>query len=157
MDNASDKGWDRSYDEEDDGEYDSDPELDEDDDIEVRDDGADEGGDDGTEGGFHSQKKGRRGFTKGADRVTSSFLAKYERAGIFGTLALQLSKNAPPTVVPQPGETDPHKLAERKLAERKIPFIVHQYLPDHAYEVLKLSELTHEWFLLKYCIRFLIV
>lgn len=90
--------------------------------------------------GFQS----KRGFTKNKDRITSTFLTKYERARILGTRALQLSKNAPPMVVPQPGETDPYKLAERELAARKIPFIVRRYLPDHTYEDWKLSELTYD-------------
>jgi DNA-directed RNA polymerase I, II, and III subunit RPABC2 len=77
-------------------------------------------------------------------RITSTFLTKYERARILGTRALQLSKNAPPMVHPQADETDPYKLAERELAERKIPFIVRRYLPDHTYEDWKLSELTYD-------------
>ena len=144
MDNGSDKGSDQRYGDEDDDEYDSDPALDEDDNIEVRDDGADEGADDGAEGGFHSRKKGKRGFTKSIDRVASSFLIKYERARILGTRALQLSKNAPPMVIPKPGEADPYKLAERELAERKIPFLVHRRLPDHTYEDWKLSKLAYD-------------
>ena len=48
-------------------------------------------------------------------------------------------------VHPQADETDPYKLAERELAERKIPFIVRRYLPDHTYEDWKLSELTYDW------------
>ena len=88
--------------------------------------------------------KSKRGYTKNKERITATFLTKYERARILGTRALQLSKNAPPMVVPQPGETDPYKLAERELAERKIPFIVRRYLPDHTYEDWKLSELTYD-------------
>jgi DNA-directed RNA polymerase I, II, and III subunit RPABC2 len=90
--------------------------------------------------GFRS----KRGFQKNKERITSCFLTKYERARILGTRALQLSKNAPPMVVPQPGETDPYKLAERELAEQKIPFIVRRYLPDHTYEDWKLSELIYD-------------
>ena len=88
--------------------------------------------------------KSKRGYSKNKERITSTFLTKYERARILGTRALQLSKNAPPMVVPQPGETDPYKLAERELAERKIPFIIRRYLPDHTYEDWKLSELTYD-------------
>ena len=88
--------------------------------------------------------KSKRGYTQNKEKITSSFLTKYERARILGTRALQLSKNAPPMVVPQPGETDPYKLAERELAARKIPFIVRRYLPDHTYEDWKLSELIYD-------------
>ena len=47
-------------------------------------------------------------------------------------------------IIPQPGETDPYKLAERELAERKIPFIIRKYLPDRTYEDWKLKELTYD-------------
>ena len=55
-----------------------------------------------------------------------------------------MSKNAPPMVVPQAGETDPYMIAERELAERVIPFIVRRYLPDRTYEDWKISELTYD-------------
>ena len=42
-------------------------------------------------------------------------------------------------IVPEPGETDPYKLAERELSLRKIPFIIRRYLPDHTYEDWKVS------------------
>lgn len=109
-----------------------------DEDAEVEDEKDDDGG--AYADGFQS----KRGYTKNKERITSTFLTKYERARILGTRALQLSKNAPPMVVPQPGETDPYKLAERELAARKIPFIVRRYLPDHTYEDWKLSELTYD-------------
>ncbi len=80
---------------------------------------------------------------KNLERITSSFMTKYEKARVLGTRALQISKNAPLMIVPGPGETDPYKLAERELAERKIPFIIRRYLPDGTYEDWKLSELTY--------------
>jgi DNA-directed RNA polymerase I, II, and III subunit RPABC2 len=70
-------------------------------------------------------------------------MTKYEKARVLGTRALQISKNAPLMLVPNQGETDPYKLAERELAERKIPFIVRRFLPDGSYEDWKLSELTY--------------
>ena len=94
--------------------------------------------DDNNEGdGF----KNKRGYQRNKERITATFLTKYERARILGTRALQLSKNAPPMIVPQPGETDPYRIAELELAEGKIPFIVRRYLPDHTYEDWKLTEL----------------
>ena len=77
------------------------------------------------------------------ERITSSFMTKYEKARVLGTRALQISKNAPLMIVPMPGECDPYKLAERELNERKIPFIIRRYLPDGTYEDWKLSELTY--------------
>merc|ERR1719473_175242 len=79
------------------------------------------------------------GYTKNKERITSKFLTKYERARILGTRALQLSKNAPPMIGLQQGESDPYKVAERELTERKIPFIIRRYLPDQTYEDWKVS------------------
>ena len=87
----------------------------------------------------------RRGVRKVADaeRITSRFMTKYERARILGSRALQISKNAPLMV--DPGEeSDPYKLAEMELDKRKVPFIVRRYLPDGSYEDWKVSELWTE-------------
>ena len=75
------------------------------------------------------------------ERISPPFLTKYERARILGARALQVSKNAPLCVDPE-GETDPYKIAEKELQERKIPFVLRRYLPDGSYEDWKLSELT---------------
>jgi DNA-directed RNA polymerase I, II, and III subunit RPABC2 len=77
------------------------------------------------------------------DRSSVPFLTKYERARILGTRALQISKNADLLVDPS-GETDPYKIAEMELQERKIPFIIRRYMPDGSYEDWKLGELTIE-------------
>jgi len=79
----------------------------------------------------------------GDDRITSPFMTKYERARILGTRALQISKNAPLMIVPEMGETDPYRLAERELAENKIPFIIRRFLPDGSFEDWKINELTY--------------
>ena len=76
-------------------------------------------------------------------KTTSPFMTKYERARILGTRALQISKNAPLTIIPEPGETDPYRLAERELAERKIPFIIRRFLPNGDFEDWRISELTY--------------
>ena len=65
-----------------------------DEDAEVEDEKDDDG--QAYADGFQS----KRGYTKNKERITSTFLTKYERARILGTRALQLSKNAPPMVVP---------------------------------------------------------
>ena len=114
-------------------------------DIEVRDENDDDP--DGEQGVLNEAADGhrnRRGYTRAADRITSNFLTKYERARILGTRALQLSKNAPPMIMPDSGETDPYKLAEYELSQGKIPFIIRRYLPDHTYEDWKVSELTYD-------------
>ena len=70
-------------------------------------------------------------------------MTKYERARILGTRALQISKNAP-LMVEANDESDPYRLAEIELSEKKIPFIVRRYLPDGSYEDWKVSELFIE-------------
>ncbi len=87
------------------------------------------------------EENARTTAKKNTDRITTPFMTKYERARILGTRALQISKNAPLLIVPDPGETDPYMLAERELAEKKIPFIVRRFLPDGSYEDWKIREL----------------
>ena len=48
--------------------------------------------------------------------------------------------NAPVTV-DIAGETDPLKIAQKELRERKIPMIIRLYLPDNSYEDWSLDEL----------------
>ena len=74
-------------------------------------------------------------------RITSRFMTKYERARILGTRALQISMNAP-VMVDLEGLTDPLKIAERELEQRKIPLIVRRYLPDGTYEDWPINDLT---------------
>lgn len=92
-----------------------------------------------------------------ADRTTTPYMTKYERARILGTRALQIrwarpacaragggagsegeaadtswdmrSMNAP-VLVDLEGETDPLQIAIKELREKKIPLIVRRYLPD---------------------------
>ena len=116
--------------------YDSGGEEGEDSQEEVKDDESEIIVDDGEE--LCTTKKP---YTKQEDRITSNFLTKYERARVLGTRALQLSKNAPPMVSPQPGDSDPYKLAEREFQAGKIPFIIRRYLPNRKYEDWKLDEL----------------
>ena len=89
----------------------------------------------------HEKKKKVR--IPDADRITSRFMTKYEKARILGTRALQISKNAPLMVDPN-DETDPYRLAEMELSSKKVPFIVRRYLPDGSYEDWKASDLFVE-------------
>lgn len=75
-------------------------------------------------------------------RITPNFMTKYERARIIGTRALQISKNAPALVDLGKEDMDPILIAEKELAERKIPFIIRRYLPDGSYEDWSISELN---------------
>lgn len=75
-----------------------------------------------------------------SQRITTKYLTKYERARVLGTRALQISMNAP-IMVDLDGETDPLKIAEKELRERKIPIIIRRYLPDGSHEDWKVDEL----------------
>lgn len=78
-----------------------------------------------------------------AQRITTRYMTKYERARVLGTRALQISMNAP-VMVELDGETDPLKIAMKELRERKIPMIIRRYLPDGSYEDWSIDELIIE-------------
>ena len=80
------------------------------------------------------------GGTAANERITTRYLTKYERARVLGTRALQISMNAP-VMVDLDGETDPLRIAEKELRERKIPIIIRRYLPDQSYEDWNIDEL----------------
>eukprot|EP00041_Stephanoeca_diplocostata_P006779 m.93644 g.93644 ORF g.93644 m.93644 type:complete len:109 (-) comp16533_c0_seq1:575-901(-) len=68
------------------------------------------------------------------ERTTTKYMTKYERARVLGTRALQISMNAPVMVELDLGETDPLRIAQKELREKKIPIIIRRYLPDHTPE-----------------------
>lgn len=74
------------------------------------------------------------------ERFTTKYLTKYERARVLGTRALQISMNAP-VMVDLDGETDPLRIAEKELRERRIPIIIRRYLPDGSHEDWSVNEL----------------
>jgi DNA-directed RNA polymerase I, II, and III subunit RPABC2 len=117
-----------------DGSEDGGEEIEAEDQIDVIEEDAQEENAEGIVGGVRREKN--------LERITSTFMTKYEKARVLGTRALQISKNAPLMITPLPGESDPYKLAERELTEGKIPFIIRRYLPDGSYEDWKLAELT---------------
>ncbi|WFD31271.1 subunit common to RNA polymerases I, II, and III [Malassezia sp. CBS 17886] len=75
-----------------------------------------------------------------AERITTPYMTKYEKARILGTRALQISMNAP-VLVPTEGEMDPLVIAQKELVAKKIPLLVRRYLPDGSYEDWSVSEL----------------
>jgi DNA-directed RNA polymerase I, II, and III subunit RPABC2 len=75
-----------------------------------------------------------------SERITTKYLTKYERARVLGTRALQISMNAP-VMVDLDGETDPLRIAEKELRERKIPIVIRRYLPDGSHEDWSMDEL----------------
>jgi DNA-directed RNA polymerase I, II, and III subunit RPABC2 len=77
-------------------------------------------------------------------RITSPFMTKFEKAKIIGVRAVQISKNAPLYLNSDNIANmnwDPITIAEKELAEKRIPFIIRRYLPDGSFEDWKLSEL----------------
>lgn len=78
--------------------------------------------------------------TASAERVTTPFMTKYERARILGTRALQIAMGAP-VMVELEGETDPLEIARKELKGHKIPIIIRRYLPDGSFEDWGVDEL----------------
>ncbi len=79
-----------------------------------------------------------------AERITSPFMTKYEKARIIGVRAVQISKNSPLYLTADSNSLmnwDPLTIAEKELSEKKIPFIIRRYLPDGSFEDWKISEL----------------
>jgi len=93
---------------------------------------------------IHADGSGtHHGFSKSGapqERITTRYLTKYERARVLGTRALQISMNAP-VMVDLEGETDPLKIAQKELRERKIPIVIRRYLPDGSFEDWGIDEL----------------
>lgn len=75
-----------------------------------------------------------------ADRSTTPYLTKYERARVLGARATQISLNAP-VLVDLEGETDPLEIAKKELAAKRLPLVVRRFLPDGAYEDWAVREL----------------
>ncbi|WFC98517.1 subunit common to RNA polymerases I, II, and III [Malassezia yamatoensis] len=75
-----------------------------------------------------------------AERITTPYMTKYEKARILGTRALQISMNAP-VLVPTEGEIDPLAIAQKELVAKKIPLLVRRYLPDGSFEDWSVAEL----------------
>lgn len=95
------------------------------------------------EGGIGILDAHEAGPINPADRITSPYMTKYERARVLGTRALQISMNAP-VMVELEGETDPLQIAMKELKAKKIPIVVRRYLPDGSYEDWGIDELIVE-------------
>ena len=67
-------------------------------------------------------------------------MTKYEKARVLGVRALQISQCAP-VMVELESETDPLQIAQKELAQRKLPLIVRRNMPDGTYEDWPVSEL----------------
>ena len=68
-----------------------------------------------------------------ANRSTRRVMTRFERCNIVGTRAQQLALGAEPLIDPE-GEIDPLTIAERELAQFRIPMVIRRFLPDGTYE-----------------------
>lgn len=75
-----------------------------------------------------------------SERRTLSRMTKYEKAHVLGVRASQLSAGAPP-FVDIGNESNPLRIANLELNEKKIPFIIRRRLPDGSFEDWPIEEL----------------
>jgi DNA-directed RNA polymerase I, II, and III subunit RPABC2 len=74
------------------------------------------------------------------DYISTKQMTKFERARILGTRAYQISLNADIMVDPK-GETDPLKIAEMELREKKLPINICRYHPNGVMEEFSVQDL----------------
>lgn len=74
------------------------------------------------------------------ERITTKKLTKYERVRILGVRAKQISMGAKVMVKGVEGKS-PMEIAVLELQHKMIPFVIKRPLPNHTYELWKLSEL----------------
>jgi DNA-directed RNA polymerase I, II, and III subunit RPABC2 len=84
-----------------------------------------------------------------SDRITLPYYSKYEYTTLVGIRAQQIADGAKPLISLEGIQTShPQfvwKVAEREIAERVLPFIVHRRLPDGKSEYWSTTELTVVW------------
>jgi DNA-directed RNA polymerases I, II, and III subunit RPABC2 len=76
-------------------------------------------------------------------RKTSNIMTKYEMTRILGIRALQISTGSP-ILINYGEETDPLRIAQMELRQRKIPIIIKRQLPDGTIEECPANELIVE-------------
>ncbi len=81
-----------------------------------------------------------RAGMEAAEKTTTRFMTKYERARVLGTRALQISMGAP-VLVEIGGETDPLAIALKELKAGKVPLTIRRRLPDGSYEDWNVQDL----------------
>jgi len=72
---------------------------------------------------------------------TLPMLTKYEKARILGVRAKQLNNGSVPFIELKENIIDGYLIAERELAEKKIPFIIRRPLPNRGSEYWRLEDL----------------
>lgn len=84
-----------------------------------------------------------------ANRITLPYYSKYEYTTLVGIRAQQIADGAKP-LISLDGMQTSHpqfvwKVAEREIAERVLPFIIHRRLPDGVSEYWNTTELSVVW------------
>jgi len=72
---------------------------------------------------------------------TIPMLTKYEKARILGVRAKQINNGASPFIELKENIIDGYLIAERELAEKKLPFIIRRPLPNRGSEYWRLEDL----------------
>ena len=82
-------------------------------------------------------------------RITLPYYSKYEYTTLVGIRAQQIADGAKPLIALDGIQTShPQfvwRLAEKEIAERVLPFIVHRRLPDGTSEYWSTAELSVMW------------
>jgi DNA-directed RNA polymerase I, II, and III subunit RPABC2 len=83
------------------------------------------------------------------NRITLPYYSKYEYTTLVGIRAQQIADGAKP-LISLDGMQTSHpqfvwRVAEREIAERVIPFIVHRRLPNGTSEYWNTTELSVVW------------
>lgn len=76
-----------------------------------------------------------------AAHQTMAILTKYEKARVLGVRAKQINNGSVPFIELTENIIDGYLIAERELAEKKIPFIIRRPLPNRASEYWRLEDL----------------
>lgn len=84
-----------------------------------------------------------------SNRITFPYYSKYEYTTLVGIRAQQIADGAKPLISLEGIQTSHPRflwnIAEREIAERVLPFIVHRRLPDGTSEYWNTTELSVVW------------
>ena len=83
------------------------------------------------------------------NRITMPYYSKYEYTTLVGIRAQQIADGAKP-LISLDGMQTSHpqfvwRVAEKEIAERVLPFIIHRRLPDGVSEYWNTTELSVVW------------
>tara|TARA_B100000795_G_C22374161_1_gene277234 strand:+ start:77 stop:478 length:402 start_codon:yes stop_codon:yes gene_type:complete len=75
-------------------------------------------------------------------RETRPYLTKFEKTKLIGVRAQQLASGSE-AMVKLDGNESIVEIAEKELAQKKIPFIIRRYLPNQKHEDWRLSDMIN--------------